>query len=136
MAERIKQEFPEKKEEPGNPFYPYHLLKEVSAAFLMIAFALALVAFFPPELGSKADPLNTPAHIKPEWYFLSIYQFLKIVPRTVGILLQIVGVLILVLIPFIDRGRERNPLRRPVFTAVSAIILLVMIALALWGHFS
>ena len=47
----------------------------------MLAILVVLASVFPAGLEDKADPLTTPAHIKPEWYFLSVYQLLKLVPR-------------------------------------------------------
>ena len=63
---------------PGEPFFPNHITKEVIVAYLTFGVILVLIALLPPHLHPKADPMTTPQHIKPEWYFLSAYQLLKL----------------------------------------------------------
>lgn len=142
-------------EEGGVPFYPNHLLKEVIVAYAAFGVLLLLVALFPPHLGLKADPFTTPEHIKPEWYFLSMYQFLKLFPqempvlssipiiriflgegRTFSIMMQGVGMLVLVFIPFIDRSPERSPRRRPLVMAVAILVVLAALGLGILGRIS
>jgi len=152
MAEGIQ----EPHEEGGVPFYPHHFLKEVIVAYVAFGVLLLLVALLPPELGEKANPMSSPHHIKPEWYFLAMYQFLKLFPsqlwlirdlpylsdtflaegRAVSILLQGVGMLFIALIPFIDRGPERHPRRRPVIVGLGIVVLILTILMGFWGHFS
>nr|NIQ03019.1 cytochrome bc complex cytochrome b subunit [Nitrospinaceae bacterium]NIR56915.1 cytochrome bc complex cytochrome b subunit [Nitrospinaceae bacterium]NIS87377.1 cytochrome bc complex cytochrome b subunit [Nitrospinaceae bacterium]NIT83449.1 cytochrome bc complex cytochrome b subunit [Nitrospinaceae bacterium]NIU46417.1 cytochrome bc complex cytochrome b subunit [Nitrospinaceae bacterium] len=84
-----------------------------------------------------ADPFNTPEHIKPEWYFLASYQFLKIIPSEFGalILLTVAG-LLFVFLPFVDRSRENNIFKRPVFLSLVAAAILGFVGLTIWGYFS
>jgi len=75
---------------------------------------VTLVMFFPAPMEPPADPFETPEHIKPEWYFLSAYQGLKVAeyfsflgawaPKVLGILIQAGGLFLLVLLPFLDRN--------------------------------
>ena len=68
---------------------------------LVAGIVLFLATLIPVPMGSPADPLKTPAGIKPEWYFLSVYQILKYVPKTVGIFLTfLVFTPILMFFPF------------------------------------
>ena len=68
---------------------------------LVIGGVLFLANLIPAPMGAPADPLKTPAGIKPEWYFLSVYQILKYVPKTVGIILTfLIFPPILMLFPF------------------------------------
>jgi quinol-cytochrome oxidoreductase complex cytochrome b subunit len=122
--------------EDGVPFFPGHFLKEVAVIFVILALLMVLVALFPATLGPKADPLNTPEHIKPEWYFLSVYQLLKLVPRALGIVGQIAALMLVLAWPFLDRGPVRDPARRPIFLLLSLILVLAMIILGVWGHLS
>ena len=59
-------------------FFPHHVFEQVIIILLIMGVMISLVTLFPPHLGEKADPFVTPEHIKPEWYFLAGYQFLKI----------------------------------------------------------
>lgn len=122
--------------EEGVPFFPKHFLKEIAVCFMLMALLFFMVSFLPPELGEKSDPFNTPEHIKPEWYFLSVYQYFKVVPEWIGIASQAVFMVFILLLPFIDRGEERHPLRRPVFLTLSLLGVALFLALTLWGYFS
>lgn len=119
------------------PFVPHHILKEAATVPLLIAFMLMLILFFPEHHQEPADPYSTPAHIKPEWYFLAAYQTLKIVPNEVlGMAVQGAAVFGLVLLPFLDRA-PRKPLRqRPLFTAGFIFVVIATVALSIWGKYS
>jgi len=94
----------------------------------------------------KADPFTTPEHIKPEWYFLAAYQFLKIAeklsflgnwaPKLVGVLGQGLGILLLFSIPFIDRNPERNPLKRKLAISAGICGTILFIVFTIWGKYS
>ena len=68
----------------GKPFWPYHVLKDLTSCYIIIAVLVTLALLFPPHLGDPANPFLTPIGIKPEWYFLPAYQLLKYVPEAVG----------------------------------------------------
>ncbi len=118
------------------PFFPHHVLKEAILFALFLGFLLTLVVLWPPELGEKADPLNTPAHIKPEWYFLPSYQLLKYFPALLGILIAFLPPLLLVVWPFLDRTSERRPGRRPWSMAFGIGGILLAVVMGLLGYFS
>src|SRR3972149_9887957 len=117
--------------EPGPPFYPHHVLDQLMVVYFLFAALFALVLVFPTLPGAKADPFLSPEHPKPEWYFLAMYQMLKIkfIPEKVIIVLQ--GCLLAVVFfwPLIDRGKERNPLRRPLSAGLGVIAIVVAVAL-------
>ncbi len=124
------------------PFFPNHFISEVIVMYIILAALVALAALSPAGLEEAADPFETPEHIKPEWYFLWVYQFLKVPPmvgisgeaaQLIGIFVPAIGALLLVLIPFLDRKPERRPRKRPVAMAVTVLILLIMVALSIWG---
>ena len=58
--------------------------------FVALIFGV-LGLLLPVGIGEPADPLNTPAHVKPEWYFLALYQLLKYIPKVAGVVLPILG---------------------------------------------
>jgi ubiquinol-cytochrome c reductase cytochrome b subunit len=126
----------------GIPFFPNYALQDGTsiAIYFAIFFALIYFApnlFFTPDAFVPADPFKTPAHIKPEWYFLANYQTLKIFPsELVGMLVQVVAMTFLALLPFIDRSPERHPLKRPLFLVCTTGGILLWIGLTIWGHYS
>lgn len=90
------------------PFFPNHWLKEVIAAYIVIGILITLAVLVPFGLEEKANPLETPMGIKPEWYFLAMYQALKYVPKALGIIGFGIAGLIFVFFPFIDRTQEKK----------------------------
>jgi len=140
--------------EQGEPFYPNHVVRELMEFFLVFGVILILIAFFPPDLRPKPDPTTTPEHIKPEWYFLAMYQFLKLFPekmpvlsqipvlkdilgegRAFSILLQAFAALLLLLLPFIDRNPEKHPRKRPWATGIAALVIVATVALTIRGFY-
>jgi len=135
-------EYPEK---DTIPFFPNYIILEVIVSYLVLALMIVLATVLPAGLEEKADPFNTPQHIKPEWYFLWIYQFIKVPPMLIGpgvlaelagIFIPAVGIVLLILLPFLDRRAERHPGRRRLAMAVMALILAVLVALSIWGQVS
>ncbi len=131
--ERITHE--EADEPVTKPFINY-LLSEVIVWYIVLALLIVLVSLFPARLEAKADPLRTPPHVKPEWYFLFLYQVLKLVPRTVGVLAPVVVVVVLFFLPFIDRNPSIQPRRRPIAIGLGILVLVVSIVLTIWGQLS
>ena len=126
----------------GIPFLPNYALQDMTSIAVYFAFFLAVVffgpnIFFPADAFVPANPFQTPAHIKPEWYFLPNYQTLKIFPsELIGLAVQGGAMTFLALFPFIDRGKEKHPLKRPLFMACSIGGILLYIGLMIWGHYS
>lgn len=121
------------------PFYPDHVRTELRligglVLALLVVGGLGLV--FPVGLGVPADPLDTPAHVKPEWYFLGLYQLLKYIPKTAGAILPVAAVLVLLLWPFVDRRPDASPRARQLRLAAVVVFLVVLIALTVWGGVS
>jgi len=132
-------------EEDTIPFFPNYVILEVIVSYLLLALLIVLATVLPAGLEEKADPFNTPQHIKPEWYFLWIYQFIKVPSMVIGpgvlaelagIFIPAVGVVLLIILPFLDRKPERRPGRRKLAMAVMALILAVLVALSIWGQIS
>jgi quinol-cytochrome oxidoreductase complex cytochrome b subunit len=115
------------------PFFPNYLLDEVIAWYIGLAVLIVLASLFPARLEDQADPLKTPAHIKPEWYFLFLYQTLKLVSRTVGVLLPGIGILLLFLVPFLDRSHSRRLRSRKLLVGVVAVTIVAIVFLTIWA---
>lgn len=117
------------------PFHPYFSYKDL-LGFLIILTALTLLAIFSPNLlGDRdnftpANPLVTPPHIKPEWYFLFAYAILRSIPNKLGGVLALVfSILILALIPLLHTSKQRSLIFRPltqiIFWALVADTLIL-----------
>ncbi len=126
--------------EQGIPFYPVHVAKEGVVIALLFALLMTLAVLAPWGIGEPADPLSTPVHIKPEWYFLPSYQLLKYFEGPYGAVLGVfacsVPFILLLLWPFLDRGRQRHPRHRPVAVTLGVIALVAAVALGYVGHIS
>jgi quinol-cytochrome oxidoreductase complex cytochrome b subunit len=118
------------------PFFPNYLLDEMIAWYVALGGLIVLASLFPTGLEEPADPLNTPAHIKPEWFFLFLYQFFKLVPRTIGVLMPIVAGIILLLVPFLDRSPKRAYRERIVPIILGIVTVIVITVLTIWGWLS
>ena len=125
------------------PFLPHFLLRELVGWTLALGVLAALAALFPWELGDKADPF-APAYkdIRPEWYFVFMFETLKLVPggeiggieyEAIPILLFGLAGLLLLLVPFIDRKLAHEG-RSPAFTLVGVLGLVYVVGFTAWGY--
>jgi cytochrome b6 len=134
---------PSVEREGGRPrsirFVPDFLLRDLVGWLTALAILAAMAAFFPAELGEKADPFApAPEGIRPEWYFMFMFQTLKYLPaRIVGVEGDLVGVLafglaaaVLVLVPFLDRASARG--ERSVLWRNLALAGLLYILVLTW----
>ncbi|TMF58575.1 MAG: DUF4405 domain-containing protein [Chloroflexi bacterium] len=117
-------------------FYPHQTFKDgvVSAALVLLVFALAVAIGAPLE--AAADPSTTSYTPVPEWFYLPLDQLLVLVPRELIPLVLVLpagGVLLLLALPFIDRGPERNPFERPAVMIPGVFAVLFMLILTLLG---
>jgi quinol-cytochrome oxidoreductase complex cytochrome b subunit len=121
------------------PFFPDHVKTEfyVTIGVVAVIFLIGIVGLFlPVGLGDPADPMNTPAHAKPEWYFLALYQLLKYIPKTTGAVAPVIAVIVLLLWPFFDRKPDKSPsIYRKRFIGV-LIVTIILVALTIWGEVS
>nr|AAL79374.1 cytochrome b [Dugong dugon] len=120
------------------PFHPYYSVKDLLGLFLLILVLLLLTLFSPDMLGdpdnyTPANPLNTPPHIKPEWYFLFAYAILRSIPNKLGgVLALVLSILILALLPLLHTSKQRSLSFRPLsqclfWTLVADLITLTWI---------
>nr|WAM46813.1 cytochrome b [Shinisaurus crocodilurus]WAM46815.1 cytochrome b [Shinisaurus crocodilurus]WAM46817.1 cytochrome b [Shinisaurus crocodilurus] len=120
------------------PFHPYYSYKDLLGAAIMLTILTTLALFLPnllgdPENFTPANPLVTPPHIKPEWYFLFAYAILRSIPNKLGgVMALLFSILILLLTPTLhtakQKGKNFRPLSQLVFwTLISNILILTWI---------
>ncbi|MFY9611535.1 MAG: cytochrome bc complex cytochrome b subunit [Blastocatellia bacterium] len=123
-------------------FVPNFLMRDLIGWILAIGVLAALSALFPWELGEKADPFaSAPAGIRPEWYFLFMFETLKLIPAKIlsvdgevlGILAFALGGLLWVVVPFLD-GSSANRTRSRVVTVLGWIVVLYIVAMTAYGY--
>nr|CBX20903.1 cytochrome b [Castor fiber] len=102
------------------PFHPYYTIKDSFGFLLLLTPLLALVLFSPDLLGdpdnyTPANPLNTPPHIKPEWYFLFAYAILRSIPNKLGgVVALMLSILVLAAFPLLHTSKQRSLMFRPI----------------------
>nr|UZC29796.1 cytochrome b [Microtus richardsoni]UZC29822.1 cytochrome b [Microtus richardsoni]UZC29835.1 cytochrome b [Microtus richardsoni]UZC29848.1 cytochrome b [Microtus richardsoni]UZC29861.1 cytochrome b [Microtus richardsoni] len=102
------------------PFHPYFTIKDFLGVLILLMAFMILTLFFPDILGdpdnyTPANPLNTPPHIKPEWYFLFAYAILRSIPNKLGgVLALILSILILAIMPLLHTSKQRTLTFRPI----------------------
>ena len=129
----------EKESENSVPFFPNHVALEAKVALgvgILVIIIGIIGLFNPVGLGAPADPMDTPLHIKPEWYFLSLYQLLRYIPETVGASLPVVLVLFLLIWPFLDKKPDQTRKAVRIRFWLSLVGVIILIALTIWGEVS
>jgi cytochrome b6 len=124
------------------PFFPNYVLHDMMWWYVALAALAALALFLPWELGRKADPFAAvPPGIRPEWYFLAMFQTLKLIPshvlgfegETLGVISFSVAALVLLLVPLIDRRPSHATAHRLMITA-GVIAIVYMVAFTIYGY--
>jgi ubiquinol-cytochrome c reductase cytochrome b/c1 subunit len=121
------------------PFHPYYTMKDGFAIVLFLMLYALFTFFMPNYLGhpdnyTMANPLQTPAHIVPEWYFLPFYAILRAIPSKLGGVLAMFGAIaVLFILPWLDTSRVRSGSYRPLFKQFFWIFGLVCIILGFVG---
>ena len=113
------------------PFFPDHFVTEMMIGLFMLVFLTAITVLYPVHMGEPANPLVTPEHIKPEWYFYPMFRILKLVPLQLGIVLSGLFIGGLFFWPFIDAAlrKRRNT---EVATWLGAAAFVVAAAFMIW----
>ncbi|HEX3069949.1 MAG TPA: cytochrome bc complex cytochrome b subunit [Thermoanaerobaculia bacterium] len=135
----------EAKQRKPMKFFPHFAMRDLSGWIFALGVLAALAALFPWELGEKAD-LFAPAYenIRPEWYFVFMFQTLKLIPggeiagieyEAIPILFFSAGGLLLLLIPFLDRGAQRTG-RSKAWSIGGVAVLLWALGMTCWGYAS
>lgn len=121
----------------GKSFFPYIIYKDTVVVFLIFVVVLGLAIVKGAELEEVADPTDTTYNPRPEWYFLFLFQALKYVPGSLeavaAIILPSLVILLMILLPFIDRGPRRHPFDRPLLTILGIVAIVGFIGLTVVG---
>nr|BAU24743.1 cytochrome b [Prionace glauca]BAU24755.1 cytochrome b [Prionace glauca] len=118
-------------------FHPYFSYKDLLGFFIMIFFLATLALFMPNLLGDAenfipANPLVTPPHIKPEWYFLFAYAILRSIPNKLGgVLALLFSIFILMLVPLLHTSKQRSTIFRPM-TQIFFWLLVANLIILTW----
>ena len=121
------------------PFHPYYTYKDLFGLVVFLLFFASAVFFYPNFLGHPdnyipANPLQTPAHIVPEWYFLPFYAILRAVPDKLGgVLLMFGSIAVLFILPWLDRSPIRSGRFRPIFKIFFWLLLIDCLVLGYLG---
>nr|QOS14281.1 cytochrome b [Perodicticus potto] len=121
------------------PFHPYYTTKDLLGAIFLLLTLFTLVLFSPDLLGdpdnyTPANPLNTPPHIKPEWYFLFAYAILRSIPNKLGgVMALVLSILILAFIPMLHSTKQRSMMFRPLSQYLYWILVADLITLTWIG---
>jgi ubiquinol-cytochrome c reductase cytochrome b subunit len=141
----------------GIPFHPYYTVKDIVGSVVFLA-VFAIIMFFMPEMGGyfleynnfiPADPLKTPAHIAPVWYFTPYYSMLRAVPplfnsQFPGVMVMGLATMILFFLPWLDRSRVKSiRYRGPYYKIALALFVVSFLILGylgttptnVWGQF-
>ena len=114
--------------EKGEAFFPYVVFKDTLAVLAVFLLLVALAYFIGTPLEPRADPADTTYTPKPEWYFLSVFQMLKYFPgklEVVGVvILPTIAIVLLFLLPFLDRSSKRHALSRPIVTGFTILLFI------------
>ncbi len=121
------------------PFHPYYTVKDGFAIVIFLMLFAAFVFFNPNALGHAdnyipADPLVTPAHIVPEWYFLPFYAMLRAVPDKLGGVLVMFGSIgLLFILPWLDRAKTKSMRYRPIAKQFWFLFIIAFLVLGYCG---
>ena len=122
----------------GKPFFPYAVAKDSAMAAITLGVIILMAVLFGAELGPKADPTTTTYSPRPEWYFFFLFELLRVVKPPALVFMATIGIpticlMLLLLLPFYDRGPERHPLKRPIAMIGAAATVAAMAYLTVLG---
>jgi menaquinol-cytochrome c reductase cytochrome b/c subunit len=122
----------------GKPFFPYAVTKDAVMACIVMAVIIFLTLALGDELGSKVNPTTTTYVPRPDWYFFFLFELLRVIKPPSLLQLATIGIptlcmILLLLLPFYDRGPERRPERRPIAMASAIFVIGAMAVLTYAG---
>jgi menaquinol-cytochrome c reductase cytochrome b/c subunit len=122
----------------GKPFFPYAILKDSVMAAIVLFVIIAMSIILGAELQPKADPTTTTYTPRPEWYFFFLFELLRVIKPpeltvVAGVGIPTLCLVLLLLLPFFDRGPERNPLKRPIALVAGVAVIFAMAYLTVLG---
>jgi menaquinol-cytochrome c reductase cytochrome b/c subunit len=141
LDNRAKEEYLQEYEvlkKKGKPFFPYAVLKDSTMALIVVVVIIVLALFLGADQGPKADPTTTSYVPRPDWYFFFLFEVLRVIkpPALVPVatvIIPTIAMVMLLLLPFYDRGPERRPERRPIATTAGILTIIAMAYLTYLG---
>jgi quinol-cytochrome oxidoreductase complex cytochrome b subunit len=121
-------------------FYPYFYVKDLFSFLCFILFFSVFVYYYPNVLGHpdnyiQADPLKTPPHVVPEWYYLPFYAILRSIPDKLGGVVAMGGaVAMLATLPYVNTGEIRSSVFRPIYRILFWIFVVNVLSLTVIGQ--
>ena len=119
-------------DEKTYPFFPDHFLTELAIGAFLMFLITCLALIFPAGLGDEANPLITPDHIKPEWYFFWAFRWLKLMTDQTAVITQGIFILFIVAWPFIDGAIRKRRSGSEISLYVGIFVVLYLLGLTLW----
>lgn len=122
------------------PFYPYFYVKDLFGLMVLFLVFFTFIFYYPNTLGHpdnyiEANPMKTPLHIVPEWYFLPFYAILRSIPNKIGGVIGMFGSLIILLtIPFTNSSEIRSTAFRPIFKVAYWLLVVAFFLLGWVGQ--
>lgn len=126
---------------PGDkiPFHPYYTMKDLFGFAVFLTLMAVFIFFMPNAMGHPdnyipANPLSTPAHIVPEWYFLPFYAVLRSIPdKLLGVIAMGASIFVLFLLPWLDRSPVRSATFRPLYKQFFWLLVADCVLLTIVG---
>ena len=141
MKNRDKEQYLQEYEvlkKKGKPFFPYAVLKDSTMALVVVVVVIVLALIMGADQGPKADPTTTSYVPRPDWYFYFLFELLRVIkpPYLVPVatvIIPTIAMVLLLLLPFYDRGPERRPERRPIATTAGLMTIVAIAYLTYLG---
>ncbi|MBN8866131.1 MAG: c-type cytochrome [Solirubrobacterales bacterium] len=141
MNAREKEEYLREYEilkKKGKSFFPYAIMKDSVMMLVVAGVLIAMSIIMGAEQGPKADPTTTTYVPRPEWYFFYLFELLRVIKPPALVPVATIGIpticmVLLLLLPFYDRGPERIPWKRPIATITGIMVIIAMALLTYKG---
>jgi mono/diheme cytochrome c family protein len=122
----------------GKSFFPYAIMKDSVMMLIVAAVLVVMSIVMGAEQGPKADPTTTTYTPRPEWYFFYLFELLRVIKPPALVPVATIGIpticmVLLLLLPFYDRGPERVPWKRPIATTTGIMVIIAMALLTYKG---
>ena len=123
--------------EEGKPFYPHQVFEDMVGMLILFVVLACVALFVPVPLEDVADPTNADYDPRPEWYFLFLFQLLKYFQGPLEIIgtfvIPTVGMVLLLLLPFLDRSERAVLWKRPIALTVTSVSVVAIVGLTILG---
>jgi quinol---cytochrome c reductase cytochrome c subunit, bacillus type len=142
MKNRDKEQYLQEYEvlkKKGKPFFPYAVLKDATMMLVVAIVVVVLSIVMGADQGPKVDPTTTTYVPRPDWYFYFLFELLRvfrdhpIFTPLATVIIPTIAMVMLILLPFYDRGPERRPERRPIATIAGVLTIVTIAYLTLAG---